>query len=54
MNILDDYVSYYNKYRPHLGINKDSPEGRAIQAEGTIYKVPAVNGIHHVYLRQAA
>ena len=52
--ILTDYVSYYNKYRTHLGINKDSPEGRLIQAEGTIYKVPAVNGIHHIYFRKAA
>ena len=54
ISILDDYVSYYNKYRTHLGINKDSPEGRPIQSEGEIYKVPAVNGLHHVYFRQAA
>ena len=53
-SILDEYVSYYNKYRPHLGINKDSPEGRAVQSEGEIYKVPVVNGLHHVYFRQAA
>jgi transposase InsO family protein len=53
-SILDDYVSYYNKYIPHLGINKDSPEGRAVQSEGEIYKVPVVNGLHHVYFRQAA
>ena len=52
--ILIDYVSYYNKYRTHLGINKDSPEGRQIQAVGEIYKIPAVNGLHHVYLRHAA
>ncbi len=53
-SILDNYVSYYNKYRPHLGINKDSPEGREVQSEGEIYKVPVVNGLHHVYFRQAA
>ena len=53
-SILTDYFSYYNKYRTHLGINKDSPEGRAVQSEGEIYKVPAVNGLHHVYFRQAA
>jgi hypothetical protein len=52
--ILDDYISYYNKYRTHLGINKNSPEGRPLMAEGKIYKIPAVNGLHHVYLRQAA
>jgi transposase InsO family protein len=53
-NILTAYISYYNKYRTHLGINKDSPEGRPIQTEGTIYKVPAVNGLHNIYFRKAA
>jgi hypothetical protein len=53
-SILTDYFTYYNKYRTHLGINKDSPEGRAVQSEGEIYKVPVVNGLHHVYFRQAA
>jgi hypothetical protein len=33
-SILADYFSYYNKYRTHLGINKDSPEGRSVQTEG--------------------
>ena len=53
-SILTDYLSYYNKYRPHLGINKDSLEGREVQSEGEICKVPALNGLHHVYLRHAA
>jgi transposase InsO family protein len=53
-SIFTDYFSYYNKYRTHLGINKDSPEGRPIQAGGEIYKIPAVNGLHHIYFRQAA
>jgi transposase InsO family protein len=53
-NILTDYISYYNKYRTHLGINKDSPEGRPVQATGTIDKIPLVNGLHHYYFRQAA
>jgi hypothetical protein len=52
--ILDDYFSYYNKYRTHLGLNKDSPEGRPIQTEGKIGKIPLVNGLHHVYYRKAA
>jgi transposase InsO family protein len=42
-NILSEYFSYYNKYRTHLGLNKDSPEGRPVQSEGEIYKVPAMN-----------
>ena len=52
--ILSDYVSYYNKYRTHMGLNKDSPEGRPVQTEGKIDKTPIVNGLHHYYFRQAA
>ena len=53
-NILSEYFSYYNKYRTHLGINKDSPEGRQVQSAGEIYTVPDVNGLHHVYFRKAS
>ena len=53
-NILIEYFSYYNKYRTHLGINKDSPEGRSIQFAGEIDKIPQVNGLHNYYFRQAA
>jgi transposase InsO family protein len=53
-SILAEYFSYYNKYRTHLGINKDSPEGRPIQTVGKIDKIPFVNGLHYVYFRQAA
>ena len=52
--VMTDYVSYYNKYRTHLGLNKDSPEGRPIQKEGQIEKIPIVNGLHHYYYRKAA
>src|ERR1035437_5742672 len=53
-SILTDYIFYYNKYRTHLGLNKDSPEGRPIQTVGKIEKIPFVNGLHHYYFRQAA
>jgi len=53
-SVLDDYISYYNKYRTHLGIKKDSHEGRPVQDTGTINKIPFVNGLHHYYFRQAA
>ena len=52
--ILAEYFSYYNKYRTHLGINKDSPEGRPAQKEGQIEKIPIVNGLHHYYYRKAS
>jgi transposase InsO family protein len=53
-SILTDYISYYNKYRTHLVIDKDSSEGRSVLKEGEIYKVPVINGLHHVYFRKAA
>jgi len=53
-SVLSEYVLYYNKYRTHLGINKDSPDGRSVQIAGKIEKIPAVNGLHHVYFRQVA
>jgi putative transposase len=52
--ILTYYVSYYNKYRPHLGIKKDSPEGGPVQIIGGIEKFPVLNGLYHIYFRQAA
>jgi len=53
-NVLREYVSYYNKYRTHLGLNKDSPESKSIQCNGEIEKTPMVNGLHHYYFRKAA
>ena len=35
----------YNKYRTHLGINKDSPDARPVQLTGKIDKMPAVKRI---------
>ena len=52
-NVLSDYFFYYNKYQTHLGINKDSPNGRPVQIAGKIDKIPVVNGLHHIYFRQA-
>jgi hypothetical protein len=49
-----NHVSYYKKYRTHLGLNKDSPEGRPVQKEGKIDKIHIVNGLHHYYYRKAA
>jgi transposase InsO family protein len=52
--ILDDYVRYYNTQRTHLGIGKDSPEPREVQADGEIDKVAVVGGLYHYYFRRAA
>jgi transposase InsO family protein len=52
--ILHDYIRYYNAQRTHLGINKDSPETREVQADGEIDKMAVANGLHHFYFRRAA
>jgi transposase InsO family protein len=52
--ILQSYVHYYNAQRTHLGINKDAPDPREVQAEGEIDNVAVVNGLHHYYFRKAA
>jgi transposase InsO family protein len=52
--ILQEYVRYYNAQRTHLGIGKDSPEPRVVQADGGIEKMPVVGGLHHFYYRHAA
>lgn len=54
--VLDEYVVYYNESRTHLGIEKDCPVPRAIQAphDGEIVAAPVLGGLHHTYRRQAA
>jgi transposase InsO family protein len=52
--ILQSYVHYYNTQRTHLGVNKDSPEPRRVQAHGEIHKVAVANRLHHFYFRKAA
>ena len=51
---LRAYIRYYNAQRTHLGINKDSPEAREVQAEGEIDRIAVGNGLHHFYFRKAA
>lgn len=54
--ILKSYVSYYNKARTHLSLNKDAPVSRprAGRSDGKIVAVPEVSGLHHRYERLAA
>ena len=54
--ILKSYVSYYNRSRTHLSLNKDAPEHRAEQdlQAGWIIQIPEVGGLHHRYERVAA
>ena len=54
--ILREYVAYYHGSRTHLGLDKDTPEPRAIQRreEGLLISEPVLGGLHHRYWRQAA
>jgi len=52
--VLKEYIIYYTKYRTHLGLEKDSPEGRSTESIGTIQTEPILNGLHHRYYRKAA
>jgi transposase InsO family protein len=42
--VLEKYFAYYHGWRTHLGLDKDAPEVRRVQApvEGTIVALPEV------------
>jgi transposase InsO family protein len=54
--ILVSYFDYYHRYRTHLSLGKDTPDGRSVQAgaTGKIVAFPQVGGLHHRYKRLAA
>ncbi len=51
--ILKEYFYYYNKFRTHLGLDKDTPESRPIESIGKIANTPILNGLHNIYFREA-
>ncbi len=54
--ILVSYLDYYHRYRTHLSLGKDTPDGRSVQHAdtGKIVAFPQVGGLHHRYERLAA
>ena len=54
--MLSVSFSYYHETRPHLSLEKDSPEPRTVQPPelGQVVAVPQVGGLHHRYERCAA
>ena len=54
--LLRDYFAYYHQWRPHRSLEMDSPDGRPVHSPelGEVIEFPAVHGLHHYYLRQAA
>lgn len=53
--LLRNYVSYYNKIRPHDSLDNNSPVPRKKHniSDGKIITIPILNGIHHQYKRVA-
>ncbi len=51
--VIREYVAYFNRARPHQGIEQKIPEGtrseRAEERSGTIIAFPVLNGLHHDY-----
>jgi putative transposase len=55
--ILKKYVLYFNRERPHQGINQKIPEvgtPRLSEGKGKIVAFPVLGGLHHSYKRKAA
>ncbi len=55
-HVLKSYFQYYERTRTHLALEKDAPEGRAIQPPemGAVIEFPEVSGLHHRYERRVA
>lgn len=50
--VAQEYVAYYNVWRPHLALNKDSPCGRVVTfptPTSKVIKREVLGGLHHVY-----
>ena len=51
--VIREYVAYFNRARPHQGIEQQIPEARPSLLEkpgkGKIIAFPVLNGLHHDY-----
>jgi len=54
--ILRGYLEYYHGSRTHLGLGKDTPDGRAVEGRnlGPVGRRAMVGGLHSWYFRNAA
>jgi putative transposase len=54
--VIASHLSYYHAARPHLSLDKDAPEVRAVQlpTAGKVVALPHLGGLHQNYVRLAA
>ncbi len=57
-HVLKEYVTYFNRSRPHKGINqrvpeREEPSGPSVGSTGTVVTFPVLGGLHHEYRRVA-
>jgi len=48
--LLRAYADYYNTWRTHLGLDKDTPFGRPVHDRGNNTTMPKLRGLHHAYV----
>ena len=56
--VLPEYVAYFNRARPHQGLQQRIPDGQEVrllppEARGRVRAVPVLAGLHHTYRRVA-
>jgi transposase InsO family protein len=55
--VIQAYIEYFNRSRPHQGIGQNVPYGPLLQlvksVRGKIISVPVLKGLHHDYRRAA-
>jgi len=54
LNILREYIDYYNSKRPHQGLEQNIPQGFEAQKCGKVRKTPILGGLYYHYERRAA
>jgi hypothetical protein len=54
--VLQQYLAYYHRARPHQGLNQETPlhRPRLLSRDGIIRCRPILGGLHHAYFRAAA
>jgi transposase InsO family protein len=54
LRLLREYVAYHHEDRCHLSLEKDTPDGRAVEpkpsANAKVIALPRVSGLHHRYV----